>query len=257
MVNFRRGCALLLIAYILSACGGSKVMKEPEPLIIAKPLATASDQRLRADLDWIIYRDGPGSWAENVDWDEYLLRVQNTTDCRIRITDVVVFDSTDTRIERAGNRHQLVEGTKQTKSRYKDEGLAVNAGPGLLMIAGTAAAGVTGVALGVASAGYFGATAGATVGIATASIILLPVLAIDGVARGMNNQQVDQQINLRQTLFPSVLHPAQELHLDLFFPLAPSPRQIEVTYVDCENIHTLVIDTRSALDGLHILDTDR
>ena len=28
-----------------------------------------------AALDWIIVRDGPGTWAKNVDWDEYLIRV--------------------------------------------------------------------------------------------------------------------------------------------------------------------------------------
>jgi hypothetical protein len=191
-----------------------------------------------------------------VDWDEYLMRVENTSDDLLRIADVIVIDSTGTRIERGGNPHELVEGTRQTKSRYKDEGLEVNAGPGSLVVAGTAAAGVTGVALGVASAGYIGAAGATAVGAAAASVILLPVLAVDGVARGMDSEQINQQIKSRQTLFPSALQPGEERHLDLFFPLAPSPRQIELTYVDSDGEHTLAVDTRSALDGLHIAQAE-
>ena len=125
------------------------------------------------------------------------------------------------------------------------------------MVAGAAAAGVTAVTVGVASASYIGAAGATAVGVAAASIILLPVLAVDGVARASNNKQVDQQIRSRQTLFPSVLHPTQEQYLDLFFPLAPSPRQIDLTYMDSDGEHTLTIDTRSALDGLHLPQVKR
>ena len=33
----------------VAGCGGSKILKEPEPLVVAHPLATASDQRLCKD----------------------------------------------------------------------------------------------------------------------------------------------------------------------------------------------------------------
>jgi hypothetical protein len=247
----------LLIPFFLAACGGSKVTKEPDPLVVSKPLATASDKRLSANLDWIIYRDGPGSWAKDVDWDEYLMRVQNLSVEPILVTNVVVFDSTGTRVERGGNLRQLVDATKQTKRRYKDEGLKVNAGAGGLVIAGTAAAGITGVAVGTAAAGYFGATAGAVIGVAAASMVLIPVLAVDGIARATNSNKVNEQIESRQTLFPLVLQDAQERHMDLFFSLAPSPGQINLTYVDSDGEHTLTIDTRAALDGLHLVPVDK
>lgn len=256
-MNYRNTLITLLAACLLTACGGSKVVKEPEPLVITDPLASASDQRLGANLDWIIYRDGPGSWAKKVDWDEYLMRVQNTSEDPIRITDVVVIDSTGTQIERGGNRRKLIEGTEQIKSRYEDVGLNVEAGPGSWIVVGTAAATVTGVALGVSAAGYYGAAAGTAMGVAAASIILLPVVAVDAVTRGINNQKVDEQIMLRQSLFPSVVRPSHEVHLNLFFPLAPSPRQIEVIYVDSNGMHTLTIDTRSALAGLHVARDER
>ena len=41
---FRSGILLLLLG--LCACGGTKVLKEPEPMVVAQPLAAASDQNL-------------------------------------------------------------------------------------------------------------------------------------------------------------------------------------------------------------------
>jgi hypothetical protein len=34
--------------------------------------------------------------------------------------------------------------------------------------------------------------------------------------------------------------------------LTPSPRQIELTYVDSQGEHTLIVDTHSSLEGLHL-----
>jgi hypothetical protein len=255
-MSYRKGLVFLLAANIVSACGGSKVINEPEPLVIAEPLASASDTRISANLDWIIYRGGPGSWVERADWDEYLIRVHNDSEDLIRITGVVVIDSTDTQVERGGNRVQLIEETKQIKSRYDDKEIEVSAGPGSLVVAGTAAAAVTGVTLGVYAAGYGYGAAATGVGLAAASVVLIPIAVVDYVARSMNNEQVDQQIKSRQTLFPSEIRPTQEVHLDLFFPLAPSPKWIELTYLDSNEVRTLIIDTSSALDGLHIAETE-
>ncbi len=94
---FQSSVLLLLLA--LSGCAGTKVLKEPEPLVVTQALATASDQRVAATLDWVIVRDGPGTWARNVDWDEYLIRVQNLSNDSIRVTSISVLDSLGTRIE--------------------------------------------------------------------------------------------------------------------------------------------------------------
>ena len=62
---------------VLSGCAkGTKLIKEPEPYEIAKPIASATDKRLVANLDWVIVRKGPGEWAKNADWDEFLLRFE-------------------------------------------------------------------------------------------------------------------------------------------------------------------------------------
>ena len=75
---FRSGILLLLVA--LTGCGGTKVLKESQPIERTQLLATVSDKRVTATLDWVIVRDGPGTWARNANWEEYLLRVRNQSD---------------------------------------------------------------------------------------------------------------------------------------------------------------------------------
>ena len=241
-----------LAAVALSGCGGSKVLRKPEPLAVTRSLAAASDQRLAATLDWVIVRDGPGAWAKNVDWDEYLIRVQNLSDEPIRVTNITVLDSLGTRIDIGRNRRQLVDGTKQTKRRYKDERLKVKAGAsaGLLMAAGGVSAAVAAAVATSAVAGY-SSVAAANSALVT-GIIVAPALVIGGFVRVVNNSKVNRRIESRRTRLPAVLQEAQDRSLDIFFPLAPSPQHIELTYVDSQGPHILVIDTQTALDGLHL-----
>ena len=251
--------SVLMLLLALSGCGGTKVLKEPEPLAVTQSLATASDQRLAATLDWVIVRDGPGTWAKNVDWDEYLIRVQNLTDDSIRVTNITVLDSLGTRIETGENRKQLVKGTKKTKRRYKGEGLKVKAGisTGALVAAGAVTAAATAAAVSSMGFGIGAASGGAAVGVATAGLILLPVLEVGSVFRGVNNSKVNKQIESRQTLLPVVLQEEEEKNLVIFFPLSPSPGQLELTYVDSRGEHTLIVDTQAALEGLHLVQAEK
>ena len=242
-------CLCFLIA--LSACGGSKVLKEPEPFVATQPLAAASDQTLSVTLDWVIVRDGPGTWARKADWDEYLLRVTNDTDRPVRVTRLIVIDSLDMPVESQPGRKQLVKNSKKTARRYKKSGIKVKAGSGRGTL-GVAAAAASGAAIGAATAtggilggAGFGAAAGAT-------LVLAPVLAVGGVVRGVNQSKVNNQIELRQTAMPLDLAAREEQTLDIFFPIAPSPTKVELIYTDTSGERRLVIDTRTAMDGLHI-----
>ena len=250
-MTLRPCCLLILLG--LTACGGTKVLKEPEPLVIAQALATSSDQSLSATLDWIIFRDGPGTWAKNADWDEYMVRVQNQGGGSLQLTNIIVVDSLGTPIEPRLNRKQLVKGARETKRRYKGEGLKVKAGlsGGVLVGAGVFAA-TTSSGLGAAAMAGGGAAAGAA-----AVVVLVPVLAIGGIARGMNNSKVNSQIESRQTLLPIELQQGEEKVLHIFFPLSPSPQQIELTYLDSGEEHILIIDTRAALEGLHLVQAEK
>lgn len=107
---------MLLVS--VSGCGGSKVLKEPEPLVLTQPLVAASNEGFSVTLDWVIVRDGPG-----------------------------------TQIETGESRSQLVKATKTAKRRYKGEGLTVQAGAGVA----TLVAGGTALALGSVAVGW-GAT---------------------------------------------------------------------------------------------------
>jgi len=250
--------ALLLSTCVVAGCGGTKVLKEPQPIQTTQALAAISDQRVTATLDWVIVRDGPGTWARNADWDQYLLRVNNQSEQPVMVTQLIVVDSLDARTEAQSGRKQLVKGSKKTASRYKKSGIKVKAGrgAGTMLIAGAA---VTAVGVGAATAVGYGAvmsggaaTAGSAGAAAGGLLLLGPALAVGGIVRGVNNSKVNNQIELRQTILPLEIPAGEEFDLNAFFPLAPSPKMVELIYTDATGEHSLVIDTSVALDGLHI-----
>lgn len=247
-------CALVVV---LTGCGGAKVLKKPEPLKTTQPLAVASDPRLATTLDWVIVRAGPGTWAKNADWDEYLLRFKNLTDSPMQITNVWVYDSLGTQINRQLDRRALVKGAKGTKRRYRDSDIKVKAGMGTgKMLAAGAAVGVVGFGLALgAAAPSFGAPAAAGGGAVVAGAVLLaaPVIVFLGIKKGVNNRKVNSEIIRRQTVLPLALPSSDEVSAKLFFPLSPSPTHVEVIYTDTEGEYRLVIDTQEALDGLHLV----
>ncbi len=253
--------ALFAVISLLTGCGGTKVLKEPQPVELQQPLARAVDARVTATLDWVIVRDGPGTWARNADWDEYLLRVSNHSDHTLRIVELTVIDSLHTRVESRLGRKQLVKGSKATARRYRDSGLRVKAGRGAatMIVAGTA---VTAVGLASTYAAAYGAILSGSSSIGTAGtamsglIFLGPALAVGGIIRGANNSAVNTEIENRQTILPLDVRPRQELSVDVFFPLAPSPLMLELVYADeAGRRHTVTIDTRAVLDGLHFDET--
>jgi hypothetical protein len=248
----------LFVTVSLGGCGGTKVLKEEQPIQTTQPLAMASDQQITATIDWVIVRDGPGTWAKNADWDEYLLRVNNESDQPIQVTRVTVVDSLDTQIESQAGRKQLVKNSKKTARRYKKSGVKVKAGrgAGTMIVAGAAVTAVgVGAATAVAYGNIMGAAAGtsASAGAAVGGLLLLgPALAVGGVVRGVNNSKVNKRIEERQTVLPLEVPANVEQDLDVFFPLAPSPKLVELVYSDATGEHILLIDTNAALEGLHI-----
>lgn len=245
--------AVATLALLLAGCGGTKVLKEPEPLVLNQPLASASDDRLSASLDWVIVRGGPGTWAKNADWDEYLIRVRNLGPDPVELSHIAVVDSLGTPVAPRADRKQLVKGAKDAKRRYKGEKIRVKAGAGTGALF-TGAAVTAGAAAAVAGSAGILSSGGAAA--ATGGLILVPVLAVGGVFRGVNNSKVNRGIESRQTPLPIALAANEERSLDVFFPLTPSPHRIEVGYVDAGGTHTLVIDTQAKLDGLHLTDAD-
>jgi hypothetical protein len=241
-------CALIVV---LAGCvAGTKILIEPQPFEITQSLASASDERLVVTLDWVIVRKGPGEWAKNADWDEFLLRFENLSNSPIHVTNVTVFDSLGTQINTLSDRKELVEASKETKRRYGDSDIKIMAGwgAGAFGVIGAAAV-ATGLA--VFSAAYYTSATIATGGLVL--VLAAPVFFVGGSMRGNRNRQVNTEIIRRQTRLPLEIPSSQELPVDLFFPLVPSPTHLEVIYTDSENERRLIIDTQEALKGLHLV----
>lgn len=253
-LNLRMSTEFLLIACVVAGCGGAKVLKVPQPIAKTQALASVSDHHVTATLDWIIVRDGPGTWAKNAFWDEYLLRFSNESDQPVRLMELIIVDSLDTRISAHHGRKQLVKGSKQTVRRYKESGMTVTAASGQLY--GTAAiAMTTGAVLGAMSGGAF---VGAGTAVAAGAVLVAaPVLAVGGLVRGVNNGAVNTQIEERQTILPLDVPAGDELALDVFFPLGPSPQTVELTYTDATGEYLIVLHTSAVLNGLHIESSDK
>ncbi len=224
---------------------------------VVEPLASASDERISVTLDWVIVRNNAGSWAKNADWDEYLFRVRNASSEVIEVTGVAVFDSLGARLEPGARRKELVKASKKTHKRYKEASTKVRAGFGGigLFAAGTAVTvvGAT-AAIAVAEASILagGASAGSAGAIAGGIMLAGPAIAVGGMIRAGNNSKVDKEIVRRHSEFPVSLPAGEEKLLDVFFPLAPSPTHLEVTYRDLSGENILNVDLDEALRGLHL-----
>lgn len=243
---------LLSIAFLMTGCGGNKVLKESKPLELEGPLAVESDANLAVAFDWVIVRDGPGTWSKNADWDEYLFRIHNRGANAVTIESVVIYDSLETLIQSNSDRKQLIKGSRNATKRYKAEGLEVKAGlGGAGLVAAGGAAYVAGMGLGAAALGATGSAASAGV-VAVGAIVAAPVLVAGGILRGANNGKVAAEIEKRHSMLPLTLATDGEAALDVFFPISPSPVRIEIKYSESGKSHLLTIDTAETLDGLHL-----
>ena len=243
-------------AVILSGCGGgTKILKEPLALEIKQPLVTASDQNVSADLIWVIIRDGPGTWAKNADWDEYLVKVVNESGEAIQIIDVTIVDSLGVRQTTNADYRELVNESKETTRRYKDSNLTVKAGMGagtMMAVGGTTILGASYVGAAATGATWTGVAVGTGI-LAGGIVVLVPTVAGVSIVRSKNRNKVAKEIEKRHTALPVTINSQEDLFLDIFYPLAPSPTQLEITYMVVGMEETLVINTSEALNGLHLV----
>jgi len=250
---------LVCLAGLLSACGGSKLLKNPEPIELTKPLEKVSDLQVTAALQWVIVRDGPGTWAKAASWDEYLLSVNNQTGEEIQINAVYIVDSMGFQHPSDSKRRRLVKASKETIRRYQEIDIGINAGYGggaALVAAGVGAGYLATAAFNVAveAALMSGATAtGTMVVAASAAFIVAPILIVGGIAQGVNNHKVTTEIVARHTALPLTVAANETPSLDLFFPLAPSPQRIDIVYSGHFGERVISLDTSEVLNGLHVL----
>jgi hypothetical protein len=250
-------CLFIICIY---GCGGSKVKNQKK--VVALPeqrqaLVQASDENMSVSLDWILTRNSPESWAKNADWDEYIFRLIAQPGHQVRVTNIVVYDSLGTSLTHMDDRSELKKASKQTIRRYKDAKLSVKPGAG----AAAVSAGATGAVLGMAyvsgaaagggSAGMVGGLAAGTAVVGVA-VILTPVFIVAGIFRGVNHHKVTNEIHNISVVFPFSIDDKQVKDAHVFFPFAPSPNYVEITYADSMGEHKLNIDTKQVLSGLHM-----
>lgn len=259
-MSTRHSLLVGFLACCLTACGGggARVMKQSDRVPVSSgSLVQANDPSLRASLDWVIVRNGPGSWARNAEWDEFVFHFRNTSAAPVNITSVTVVDSLDTPLSPLVQRKRLIAGSKATVKRYRRSDLKVNAGMGSasLVMAGAAmtAFGV-GAAVSTTTASLMGGAGVAAGSAAAMSALMLagPAFAVVGVVRAVRNSHVSKEIETRHAVLPIAIGASQDREVHLFFPLAPSPQRVDINYADDTGSHSLSMDTRQALAGLHL-----
>ncbi len=249
---------IVSILVIVTGCGGTKLLSEPHPIDISSPLVTASNEFISVSLMGVIVRDGPGTWARKADWDEYLLIITNLSDADIEINEISLTDLLSLVFVTNSNRKELVGMSRDAVDRYDDSDLAITSGigAGTVLTAGGAIA-VVGTAAAVAAAPAAALGGAATIGMAPAmvagAVLLSPVFAVAGLKRLSNVSKVSRVIAVRSTDFPLTIASGEEVLVDVFYPLSPSPQQLKINYIRSGGNNDLVLPTQDVLSGLHML----
>lgn len=253
-MKLRLALPIALAMLGVGACGGGTrlIRNAPPAPTPASALASSSDATLKSELAWVIVRDGPGTWAKNSDWDEYLIGVSNVSGAPVQVTRVVLFDSMDQANATLAKRSELVAASRKNARRYQASGLKVAAGRGRGLGLVAAGAGSTVMGVGAAYAGLMGGAGSGTMAAAGGLLLAGPVFVTMAIVRGVRKGAVSDRIVERSTVFPLVIDGGKSQPIDVFFPLAPAPRRIEIHYTDASGAHVLSTDTSQALDGLHL-----
>ena len=235
-------------------------MREPRIVEVNRPLASAENKEIVASIDWIIVSNGPGSWASDAYWDEYLISVHNPLAKQLTITGIEVYDSKQSKIIPQQDRKSLVRASKKVLSEYEDANISVapGMGSGELLAAGGALT-VTGVGVVAAAASTVAPYAGASAGASMAAVVGVgmvlsgPVVAGFAIVRANNNSKVNREIGARRAVLPLDVGESETLKLHFFFPIAVSPSHVILRYIASGKIGQLQIDTREELMGLHLM----
>ena len=256
------GCRLAtMVGLFLSlfGCASTKVLDEPTLPPEGNPLATAKDAAMSTALDWVIVRNGPGTWSKNADWDQYLLRIENQSKAALVLGEIFLEDSTGTRVYPGLGRGALRTGSKQVARRYKDADIRVKAGTGTAVMAATVI-GTTFVGgyLAVAGVGIssFVSWLGLSTSFGTALTTAGAALIVAGPAVVIRHRRLRREVDARIHEFrsdlPYSVAPGVVERVVFFFPITPSPRRLVLRYSQSGVVQTLRLDTSKSLDGLHL-----
>ncbi len=247
----------ILVVACLTGCAGTKVLEQPVALETTKAIGEVSDERVNLILDWVIFRNGPGTWANRADWDEYIVRVENRSQDPVVLQNSTVVDMLGASLSPGLSRQGLVEASRDNVERYAGVDMPVKPGEGsaTMMVAGGVALLGAGTALAVSATQAFftaGAAGGTAASIGGGLLVVGPALVIGGYVRKSNQRAVNREIRRRRSRFPIELAPGEEKLLHLFFPIAPSPQALKLEYYGDQSVRQIELDTSAAMRGLHL-----
>jgi hypothetical protein len=245
-----RAIAPILLALVAACVGLDKPLKSAGD--DAPALAQAADARIAARLEAVLVPNAPGSWMQDAFWDEYLVTVRALGDEPVSITDVAVVDALGQRSPTRADRSGLQESTRETQRRYEGAAQLAHDDSGHWVVAGGVMGVATGAAIGAGSA--IGSVMGATASVPAAAGVMViggALMVVVGIGHLANNAQVQHVLTERRARLPVTVSRAEGVRLDLFFPVTPLPRAIEIRYTAAGRRHRLLIDTRAALAQAH------
>lgn len=167
----------------------------------------------------IVFR-GPGSWKRDAYWDEYVLKISNSTPDPVVIDSAKLFAKGDA-VVLPGPQPWRLEKESRDAWRY-NFGLAkdvtVRVGTGVLAV-------TTGVAAGIAAGGGFWVASTAAV---VGGMVLVAGPVIGGtIYRNVSGKhEVEAEFNRRRLVLPVTLSPGQTTEGSLFFRITPGPREL-------------------------------
>ncbi len=254
--QFKTLCVIISALAIIACTKSTKLLKEPEPLVLEKPLQMQADDQLTVALDWVIAPNGPGSWVKHASWDEYVISVQPSGACIVEIDQITVLDGLNAAQQPREGREALAAASRDTYQRFRAQGVKPVPGAGVGTVVASAA--VAGGALfgaemaSLATLGAGGTTAVATGAAGGAVIIGAPIVIVSSLMRAINHGQVDREIALRQTKLPLALASSQATRLHVLLPVTPAPQKMAIDYHCDDQRYSLTMDVSSTLGRLHL-----
>jgi len=207
----------------------------------------SSEEDFAISIEHLIVPGGPGSWVRDAKWDEFVLRVSNTSSEIVTVTSVQVLDPRGLFINAGADPYSVESLSDQMVADYKDVGIsvAIFAAPSALV--GAAVAGGSVAAMGAA----------ATVAVVAAPVaaVAAPVYFFKRRAKKRNDKEnIEEEFNSRQHSRPLMLAGGGSVVMSSFFPIVPSPQLLAVSYSVGTEQRMLQIPL-DALAGLHVEGT--
>lgn len=226
----------LLAAIAATGCASTAGLKPqrsyipeqtPPPVVDA----AAEDENVGLVVETVISPGGGGSWFKDAPWEEYVVTLRNQGEEPVRVQGFELVDQRGVYVEAEGRMELLAEQTETLVAEYKKLGIA------------GAAAGVAVQGLGLAGAGFLGASAAAA---APVAVLAAPAYLLWRRHEVKEDQErVEEEFAERLLPARVSLAPGGSIRGSVFFPLVAGPQRLVVAYAAGNQRRELELDLAS------------